>query len=251
MSRFTIEIPQNKNIAREMVKDRSVRFPWDWMQHDPQRFITQDLGVFFRALQDGGYWEALSYIDGSNNWFQPDLPERRQERRLWAKGYFNDSELNAILDICVDTALTIPIETNSPGTYRGHIILFRELVEKPDSMFREAVTDDVRKRLNNGRFWEAIPDMMLALNMGIGYRVVEDVLINYFEDLDPKFAREGYSIFRRNRGEKQLFDLKGLSKEAIEKYRYFIDHINKGPIPTLSRIDELFYLRRPIGQVVS
>jgi len=221
---FSVEIPENSKVVRETVRCEAGRFPWDYLQTNPQRVIDQKLGQLFKDLQNGRFWGVIRMIDGSYNEFVPEHPQEREKARKWAKEKFTPYELKKILKICIGTALTNPYGSTSPGAHKGHSILYQELVEKSDSMFKEDVDEDFRKRLINGRLWEEIPYMMSALNGGISYKRVENILINHFDELDVGFIPQGYKIFQRNGGENNNFDLTNLSDEGINMYGQFLIH---------------------------
>ncbi len=185
-----------------------------------------ELDHFFRDLETGGYWSVLRAIDGSDNPLARQSLQVRKDTRNWARQKFTHGELQKLLDICANTALLIPFETHCPGTYKGHSILYREL-QKQDSMFYGAVDKDLQKRLHNGRFWEELPDMYTCMNQGAAYGIVNDVLVNNFEDLDLDHVPKGFEIFYRNNGKNSNFDLQGLSDNGIYNYATFVSEINK------------------------
>ncbi len=251
MSR-TIEAPLNPDSVKITVLDRAKRFPWDYLQQDKTRVIDQKLGVLFADLGNGRFWGVLAMIDGDNSSFRPDSPEKRQEARDWARTKFTAAELNEILEICIETALTVPQETAWPGTDKGHSIIYREIVAKKDSMFADMVSPEFKARLNNGRFWEELPDMKGWLNHGIAYRHVEDVLVNHFEELDLEFAGQGYKMFERNSGTSTAtdFDLRGLSDKAKKRYVSFIRRVNNDRNKSKLTFDQIAHLVKPYVELV-
>ena len=203
------------------------RFAFCYLEKKVSEPLDQRILNFLKDIGTGSFWHALYAIDGCNNPLKPDTIKEREEKRQWARENFREHELERILNISVNTALLSPFGfSGCPGDYRGHSILYRELVLKEDSMFYGVVDRDFRKRLNNGRFWEELPDMSPSLNFGISYTRVEDVLMNCYEDLDCVFVvLRGFNIFNRNRAENADFYLRGLSNEAIDKYIEFIRKI--------------------------
>lgn len=226
MSRFSVESSPITDRDREHVSSTARSFPWRYLAANSSRKIDQELGHFFEDLQSGRYWGVLTQIDGTNNWHEPQTLKQRETARNWAKERFTERELNQIRDICVETALVVPFETNWPGTNIGHTLLYRELVEKEDSMFADIVTEDFRKRLNNGRFWEQVPAMSLGVNHNLGSSVVNDVLTHHFDDLELGFTSQGYTIFERNGGETRKFEVSSLTKAGRLKYRSFMGRIS-------------------------
>ena len=187
------------------------------------------------------FWGTLGKVDGFTYnghdliIFNPSETEREYKEqaiktREWAQQAFGPYQLNKILNIAVNQALTRPFDNARPGTYRAHAILYRELVEKESSLFAEAVTPDFKKRLNNGRFWEELPDVCPGLNGGMGIRVVYDVLMNHFEDLEAGFAPEGLALMSLEiENKKSLGDLSLhlLGEEAMSKYVSFVRKIDE------------------------
>ena len=108
---------------------------------------------------------------------------------------------------------------------RGQSILYLEMAGVRGSFFDGFVGPELEKRLNNGRFWEELPGMRFSLNIGAAYYVVDDVLANYYRDLDLEFVDQGFEMFVRNGGGKVDYDLRGLSAEAIEAYFAFLQRI--------------------------
>ena len=168
-------------------------------------------------------------IDGSNNYSQPDASETIAKARQWARESFSGDELEKLLNICVNQALLRPLETNWPGSYRAHSILFRELVDKRDSMFAGVVDEKFRKRLNNGRFWEELSDLSPGINNGSSYVVVGDVLENYFSELDVAFAQKGFELIKGNKvhPESLRFSLHYLRDAAIDRYAVFVEKLHE------------------------
>jgi hypothetical protein len=253
MSVFTVESPLaflNSDIEAnsDAVSQKLRNFPWLYLKSVPERVIDHELSGFFQDLQRGRFWAVLARIDGSFNYLNPDSEEKRAEARNWARQHFNDYELQQILNMCIETALRIPFKTSLPGTYKGHSVLFRELVDKPDSMFGDVVTEKFRKLLNNGRLWEEIPDMVSrSLNRGVSFRIVDDVLTNHFADLEAGFAPRGYEMFCRNDGEQDGFCLVGLSSEAKKRYAEFFNQVSKQRDQLGLSKDQIAHLISPLN----
>lgn len=247
----SIEAPLNPDLAKITVLDRAKRLPWDYLQKDKTRVIDRKLGALFEDLGNGRFWGVLAMIDGNNSSLPPDSPKQMQEARDWARLKFTEAELDEILQICIETALTVPKETAWPGTYKGHSIIYREIVAKKDSMFADKVRQEFKARLNNGRFWEELPDMKAYVNYGMAYRHAEDVLVNHFEELDPKFAGQGYKIFERNSRTSTAtdFDLEGLSDKAKERYVKFVRRLSSNPDKSKLTFDQIAYLVKPYVEI--
>ena len=164
-----------------------------WRTDADSLALDRGEALLIKDILQGRFWGTLSYVDGRKYERGDDLATllahretketvaaKNEATRKWAKERFTDFELETILNITVNQALLRPYTTSWPGTRKGHSALYDELVVKEGSMFREAVTDEFRKRLNNGRFWEDLPDVKLSLNYGHGADVVHDVLENHF-----------------------------------------------------------------------
>jgi hypothetical protein len=250
MREFSINVPSKAEVARQTIGFDAKTLPWDYLRHDSSRVIDQAIGALFADVQSGRFWGVLAWIDGGFNEFRPDPEEKRQAAREWAHQNFTHYELQRLLDICVDTALIVPNQTSWPGTDKGHSILHRELVQKPDSMFREAVTPEFRRRLNNGRFWEEIPNMIVGVNGHLGYHIVDDVLTQDFDDLDVSFAPEGYEIFTRNYGEQMPFDIRFLSDTGVDRYAEYFSKVNRQRDELKLTPEQLAHLVRPYATVI-
>ncbi len=211
------------------------------------KVVDAQQGYLALDLLNARFWGTLARVDGRT--YEPnasilavlpkkeDLVRENAEKRAWAKNTFSYPELEDILNIAVNQALLRPIKTAWPGTYRGHSILYRELVEKEGSMFAEAVTPDFRILLNNGRFWEELSEASRGCNSGYGLHVVHDVLEQHFDDLNPTFAAQGLELVTSKyeavggRKVEDAFasaDLESMNEKAIEHYILFLEKINAG-----------------------
>lgn len=240
MNRYTVETSPRPNFPgaiEQTTLGKAAGFHSDYLAAHPEKATDPKIQLLFGDLKAGAFWRVIDAIDGRNK--EPILgnlvgtdgyydPERTARAQAWSHENFNPQELQTVVDIVVDTALLVPRNTPWPGTYKGHTILFSEFVAKPDSQFKDHVSDDFRRRLNNGRFWENIPDMKSFINGGVGIIRVEDVLANYHTDLNTSFALEGLTILKR--GEEAYgpnFSLDGLSVKAIDRYASFIFDLSK------------------------
>ncbi len=217
-----------------------------------------------RDLLTGRFWGVLSCVDGTSyevpeGFYSTETREGRARKnetiRVWARNNFSHFELEEILNLAVNQALLRPYNIPLPGTLRGHSILYSELVEKEGSMFKEAVTADFRKRLNNGRFWEELPNAKVYLDSGRGIWVIKDVLKNHFADLDVDFAvPQGLDLMRfaadgRKLGELGDVGLKYAGETAVDKYAQFLQAIDENKKLSAESAEELLkpYLLTVLG----
>ena len=199
--------------------------------------------LFWRSLNsiDGPDYREFDRIHGQSLAIltKDDLKKSKlitRRNQTWARKNFCKFRLYDLLNVAVNQAILKPIpmsETCKPGNDHGHTILYEKLVNKKDSMFREALTPEFIKLLNNGRFWECLHHYGRS-----SYKHLEDVLNNHFEDLDPNFSERGIFLikdmdnFKDNDGSmKYLFssqnnDLIKISKQHAEctfdKYLDFV-----------------------------
>jgi len=254
---FVLELPPvsayfNENAKRKVSVDAR-KFGEEYRKTHLDKITDVNLGHMLKELEDGCFWGVLTRIDGSSdpvtsNPFSVsnpfvDQPDSEKERsREWAMINFTPKELQMILDIITRTALISPRATASPGTNKGHSILYQHLIEKPNSIFSGVADESIRKRLNNGRLWEELPDMQKGLNSGLSYRYVQDALTKYFGDLDANFAPIGFKIFYRNHGKNGIFDLEYISDRAVDNYLLFMSEIDKKKDELGLTTDDIQYL---------
>ncbi len=221
MEKFRLYLlDESDSYSRSAIVDKAYKFKEEFnKKHSDKK--SERLDVFLDNLSDCRFWGTLSMIDGSNNYINPDTPQKTAESRAWAKETFSEYDLENILNICVNQALLIPIKTGWPGTYIGHSILYRELVDKKDSIFASVVDESFRKKLNNGRFWEELNGMSGGINHGVSYVVINDVLEDNFDDLSVDFAKKGLEIFNREKNERS-FDLHFLTDKSVDLYAKFL-----------------------------
>lgn len=250
MGRLSIEQDwRNPENLRQHTIDAARRSPWSFLlyslNHD--RVIDQRAGLVFEGLQNGGFWNTLSILDGSPN----EDPQKVNEKRQWAKSTFSEHELHTIFDLAVTIALTTPYGTDgAPGRKRGHSILHDRVAARPDSIFHHELDDEMKKRLNNGRFWEELPDMVGGLNLNRSYQAVNDVLLNFSEDLDPAFAKTGLVILERNKRPGDDWNLELITKPAIDKFAEFVTKINFQREELGITQDQLAQLVAPYAEMV-
>lgn len=224
MEKFRLNfLDENNGYSCAEVVDKAYKFKEEFYKRHPEK-KSQRLDVFLQNLSDCRFWGTLSMIDGSNNYINPDSIQKAAESRAWAKETFSNYDLENILNICVNQALLIPLKTGWPGTYIGHSILYRELVDKKESIFAGAVDESFRKRLNNGRFWEELIGMCGGINSGVSYVVINDVLEDNFGDLSVDFAKKGLEIFNREKNVRS-FDLHFLTDKSVDLYAKFLGKI--------------------------
>lgn len=234
--------PSQIEHSRERIKQEIKDFQSSYLTNNPHKKDDERIKLLFKDLNDGRFWGTLSYMDGASNpQYSPFLErstphEQRKKRenvRLWARQNFSDANLEQILNVAVNTAFLAPFGTYGwPGLTRPHSILYRELVEKTDSMFSGIIDGQFRKRLNNGRFWEELPDMWSYLNSGLSFHVVADVLESNFGDLDVSFAPKGFRIFYgktdvvKSDPGRPCFELSLLNNRAIDLYLKFLKRLD-------------------------
>jgi hypothetical protein len=251
MTRYNLQLlpsnPDQIGNSREIIKRELWEFGKRYNSEHPGRKYDPNMVSLFEDLRDGRFWGTLALIDGyaqrtehpsygpTNRSFE-NSTKKRQEARIWARKNFSVAELEKILNIAVNTAFLTPFGASGwPGTTRAHSVLYQELVEKEHSMFFGVVDKPLKRRLNNGRFWEELPDMHPGTNGGLSYEIVGDVLEANFHDLDIDFAQKGFELmFRRNSmlrsiayDSRQLFELHGLNNRAIDLYLNFVRRLDK------------------------
>lgn len=244
-------IPQETEDERQRVIRTAAEYPWRNFQGlglNNDKVIDIQLGTLFHDLQSGRFWGPLSMINGSYNPYDPEgnhTHEKRLLRQEWAKANFSERQLQEIVQICVDSALTRRKEvTGRPGTTKPHSLLYDNLVANPDSMFGDMLTPEFVARLNNGRFWEEIPNMISWVDYNYGTATVQDVLLHHFEDLDPSFAPYGLDLFESNHsGSGDFFELHHLTSLAIRRYGQFVGKVD-------SRKDEFGITTEQLAPVV-
>ncbi|MBW2978718.1 hypothetical protein KY304_01245 [Candidatus Woesearchaeota archaeon] len=184
--------------------------------------------VMLHDLKYHRSWNILSDIGGIRS------NSKNQDLMLTqARKYLTSDQLQEAFTLAVNSAL-LPTEVHTPGHLHGHTIIYEELINTK-SPFYGLLDDKLRKRLNNGRFWENLPELTFNLNFGAAYKPVEDVLINNIYDLDVNFARKGLDIFYKANpyGLKIILssvlhggfipeDLTGLPLTAVDRYVNFI-----------------------------
>ncbi len=216
----TVEAPRNPHVARLSVMGRTEQFPHKFLEV-PHR--TMD-GRTFRMLDDlrhGRYWDVLHGVNGSTNPYHPDDPRTKQDKRSWARQTFTQEELQELVQMSVDIALTQPIQTPWPASHEPYRVLYHAFVpEDEGSLWEGSVSEDFRHAVINGALWEAIPNS--AWMMG---RILEE----HHSDLDVGFAAKGYPIFKANRGEEREPDLIHLSDRNRKRYKKFVDAIAEDP----------------------
>jgi len=254
--------------SRKEVIQRATRFVVRMLDKNTCGINSQSTGMdleealLARDILNGRFWGTLDKVDGmkyvSSQYpfasveSKEQVAEKNVKARSWANQHFHKFELEEILNIAVNQAVLRPYQTSWPGTRKGHSLLYQHLVEKEDSVFREAVTDDFRKRLNNGRLWEELPYLQIGVNNGQGIRVVRDVLENCYEDLNAGFAAShGLELMRFSADDRKIIslDLKYLGEAALERYAQFLFGIDgEGLVPS-EIIEELLrpYLSNVLG----
>lgn len=260
MSEFKLELIVKKiyiGSPKKWVMDEANRFKENYFfNHRGRLSKSKGENIFrlmdlFKDLEDTRFWGVLSRIDGSSNYMNPEPIEKREEKRKWARENFEHHELNNLLNIVFNQALLMPLETAWPGTKRGHSILYEELVDKKDSMFYGVVDERLHKLLNNGRFWEELIDLSPGTNSGMSYLIVEDVLLNNFDELDVDFAPKGFEIFYRRSGDQERsFNIRHMSNKSIHNYYLFINKLNENKRRLRIKDEDMEHLVKPYIEAV-
>ena len=170
----------------------------------------ENLAGLLVDVEDARFWGIFKYLD---------------ENSFLISYQISNPEAQTLLTIAVNQALLRPKESSWPGQKRGHSILHKDLVQKPLPFFREVATPEFKKKLNNGRFWEELPNTYQHVDAGYGSELVEDVLENHSGDLDTAFAPEGFDILHANGGSADTITFQDISNEAIDNFAKFFSEL--------------------------
>ena len=183
-----------------------------------------------QGAERGSFWRVLNLLQASPRqndflFYESDesLNARRQEAQQWTDRNLTLEEQQEILTIIVNQALNPPVKGFLPGETQGHSILLEGLVKRP-SPYSCIVSDDFRARLVNGAFWEEVSGMRQSHNKGIAFWRVDDILVDYFSDLNPDSASWGFPLYQ---GKIDQFNISRLSVEGLDNYIEFIDSVHK------------------------
>ena len=193
MNNYTLELladntTEAKQKSCEEIIQRTNNFCTNYFTNHSESVNDSTIERLFYEIKQGAFWRMLCAVDG----FYKNNTDQNTERRARGAKNFNRQELQEILNICANYATLAPVQENWPGTYKGHKILYEELIKKENSIFQGAANTIQKQRLNNSKFWEMLPDMTAGLNSNEAYFVVEEVLTNHFEDLTTHFAPKGF-----------------------------------------------------------
>jgi len=150
-------------------------------------------GYLAENLERGVFWHALANVNGYPDPIIRSLFDRtdrssiRAKNRAWAGANLRHPTLQRILYVSANQANLQPFPAGAPGLVRGHDILYEQLVENPDSIYASAATPDIVNRLQNGRFWEALPGACLSMGSGHDLAIIGEVLEQFYDVLDPSF----------------------------------------------------------------
>ncbi len=213
----------------------------NWMRADKTRVMDTKLFELFWANENGRFWEVFETLD------------KDSDSRTYAIDNFKPIELHGLFERMTNWALYPPeIKTPWPGTLNGHRIV-HHYFKNSESLLRLHSPKDQKafeKRLNNGRFWEAIAEMDISIATSGAYREMEDILLNNFYDLDPNFVPKGLEMLHLRDGlggketSQNIPDLKYLSNEATIKYGEFFEQVSELQGKIISR-DDLTRLVHP------
>ncbi len=182
-------------------------------------------------LLSARYWGTLDTLDGPSpeRFYQSctaadfeRVKPARVEAQKWATDRFPAYELEKLLNITVNQALLQPLKTCKPGTTIGHANIYDQLVFNSYSLFKDALTPELKERLNNGRFWECIPQTESALFL----KIVGDSLNEGELSLD--FIPYGIKLMNAANENRPIHDLRLelLEDATLEKYISFMERIS-------------------------
>jgi hypothetical protein len=204
----------------------------------------KDLDKVYSLLQNserGTFWHTLYNLHGYPRQttllsYEPDekLEARRVEAQQWTNNNLTQEEEQELLTISINQALIPPVKPFAPGHTQGHSILFEQLVKR-ESPYSSIVSEDFRARLVNGTFWEEVSNMKQSRNQGISYWRIDDILVDYFSDLNSDSAAWGFPIYQRNSNTE--FNTHGLSAEALDNYIDFIQRVDEAGHENISQKD--------------
>lgn len=259
MPRPTVESGERPVIQEPSIQ-AAFEFKDAYFAKRPEKQGDKRLDGFFTDLTEGRFWSTLTRIDGGtdsmykqvgyNYVSNEEIAEKVQEARHWAIDNFTPQELVGIFDIYLDQAMNAPVgkvgQAKTPGSFKGNSTAYEQLVENKRSMFAEQVTPETSKILLNFRFWEELPDARVGINSGYSLRALEDMFTNHADELDPEYAKEGFAVLERNRGEylKPIgIDLHFLSDSALDNYLEFVRKID-------ARKDELGVTQNQVALLI-
>jgi hypothetical protein len=214
-------------------------FMGTYLTEHPEAKKDLEVALLFRDIEVGRFWGIMEKIDGATDYqgvpgFERGLSEeqaaqKREENRTWAREHFTPDQLQELFGIYMTMVFSAPDGTiEAPGSDRPSSMAYMQIVDKPGSMFADQITPEMRKTLNNRRFWEEFAS--LRVGIGNSHRVINDVLTKHFDELDPTFAPEGLrivGIIQKRWKEKPEAELDYLTDEAIDRYAEFMDVINQ------------------------
>ncbi len=159
------------------------------------RSEDQAFPQFLSDFNKGRFWNALQYVDGA----EIKTLEKRAHQRKRAETHLNDAERKELGTLILNQALLKPYGTKGwPGLSQGHCILYQQVLKVPDSLYHQAIRP-FEKRLVNGAFWEAFPELHLT-NYDSEYALIKEILLEKQDFLDLSFASQGAPIYKKNRG---------------------------------------------------
>lgn len=219
--------PEHIEESRAKVREDSVKLASDILResyHKKPRsnVISKRISYLVNDLLVGRFWGVLGWVDGysirgGHELSLEEIKKKNASARRWAKNEFTEFSLGKILNVAANQALLRAYEISQPGCKRGHQILYRQFFDTEGTIFESIATDELRIRLNNGRFWEELPERP---------GVVGEVLRNHFDDLDPEFVPRGLELFNyassgKNKPAHHSFTF--LGEEALDKYAQFLE----------------------------
>lgn len=137
---FVVKLPTDPKTGFSEAQESAMKFRERYLETHPELTDDPITAGFLTDLGTGTPWRVFQRFRADDTSTVPPL---------------SHDELQEVLDVCVGFALSEkPDIRGAPGNFRGHGILFEYLVEKTDTPFSGIVDEALRKRLNNGRFWE-------------------------------------------------------------------------------------------------
>jgi hypothetical protein len=181
-----IRIHERTENNRNIMDNEAKRFLNRFMEEDNERVLDYPTYRILYELEARTFWGVLQRIDKN-----PQVREKTLKT-------FKPHELEELLSICVNQAITFPRATNCPGSLNGHSIIYEYFVDQ-NSLVNQHTREipDFERILQNGRFWESLANMRDRGTVTRAWGVCEDVLVNHFSSLTTNFIPEGLAIIAR------------------------------------------------------
>ena len=232
-----------KHIEESRAKNRedTVRLASDILRRSYSRkskstVVSKRVPLLVDDLLVGRFWGVLGLVDGysekgGHNLSSEEVKKKNTRARKWSQTELTEVDLGKLLNVTANQALLRAYHTAWPGSRRGHQILYRQLFDTKGTLFENVASDNLRVKLNNGRFWEELYDRP---------GIVREVLEDHFDDLDPKFAPKGLELFKyASEGRNKLTHCSfiHLGEEALENYARFLEKLCKAETMPTNLLD--------------